>query len=399
MQTNLIPEIKSAAKQLLPRITNVRRELHKNPELSFQEINTSQRIKEFLVQEGIEFSEGWAGYGIVASVKGIHAGYSKMFRADMDALPIKEENNIDYKSVNEGVMHACGHDVHTSSLLGAAAIVNKLKQNLTGEIKFVFQPGEEKLPGGASIMLSEGLFRPAPPKCIIAQHVYPSLPAGHVGFRKGLYMASADEIYVTINGKGGHAATPHLCIDPILIASRVIVGLQEIISRHVDPMMPGVLTIGKINSDGGATNVIPDVVHLAGTLRAMDENWRYKAHQLIKDFIVHTCEASGGTAEVRIEVGYPSLKNDDLLTDRCKEAAIQYLGQDKVHELPQRMSSEDFAFYTHQAPGTFYRLGTGGESEDINFPVHSNRFNIDEAALETGMGIMAYLALKPDLVS
>lgn len=399
MQTNLIPDIKKTASDLLARIIDVRRELHQHPELSFQEINTSRLIKRFLSNEEIDFSEGWAGHGIVATIKGNHPGPSKMFRADMDALPIKEENNIDYKSVNEGVMHACGHDVHTSSLLGAAAIVHKLRQYVSGEIKFIFQPGEEKLPGGASIMIKDGLFRPQPPDCIIAQHVYPSLPAGQVGFRKGLYMASSDEIYVTIKGKGGHAATPHVCIDPILIASRVIVGLQEIISRHVDPMMPAVLTIGKINSDGGATNVIPDQVHMAGTLRAMDENWRYKAHQLIKDFIEHTSAASGASAQVKIEIGYPSLKNDDFLTERCKQAAIQYLGVEKVHELPQRMSSEDFAFYSHQVPGTFYRLGTGGESEDMNYPVHSNRFNIDESALETGMGLMAFLALNGDLLS
>lgn len=397
MESNLIPEIKATAKHLLSRIIDVRRDLHKHPELSFQEINTSKRIKDFLKKENIEFTEGWAGHGIVASIKGTHDGPSKMFRADMDALPIKEENNIDYKSVNEGVMHACGHDVHTSSLLGAAAIVKNLKQYLAGEIKFIFQPGEEKLPGGASMMISEGLFHPHPPKFIIAQHVFPSLPAGHVGFRKGLYMASADEMHITIKGKGGHAATPHLCIDPILIASRVIVGLQEIISRRIDPMMPAVLTIGKINSEGGATNVIPYVVHLAGTLRAMDENWRYQAHRLIKDFIEHTCAASGATAEIRIEIGYPSLKNDDYLTERCRQAAIHYLGAEKVHDLPQRMSSEDFAFYTHEVAGTFYRLGTGWENEDNNFPVHSNRFNIDESALETGMGLMAYLALDTDL--
>ncbi|HUR32102.1 MAG TPA: M20 family metallopeptidase, partial [Saprospiraceae bacterium] len=262
------------------------------------------------------------------------------------------------------------------------------------EVKLIFQPGEEKLPGGASLMIKEGLFDQSTPTGIIAQHVYPNLPAGHVGFRGGLYMASADEIYITILGKGGHAATPHLAIDPILIASKVVVGLQEIISRRTDPMSSAVLTIGKMNSDGGATNVIPDRVFLEGTLRAMDEDWRYKAHQMITDFVNHTCQAAGATAEINIEIGYPSLKNDETLTEFCMNAAYQFLGQDKVHVMPPRMSSEDFAFYTHSAPGTFYRLGTGWDDPSKNNPVHSNRFNIDESALATGMGLMAFIAIS-----
>lgn len=394
---NIITAIKENANKLLPRIIEVRRELHKHPELSFQEANTSERIKNFLLKERIDFTDGWAGYGIIATIKGKSDGSLRMFRADMDALPILEVNNVDYKSVNEGVMHACGHDVHTSSLLGMAAILNNLKDHLKGEIKLIFQPGEEKFPGGASIMIKEGLFRPSPPEFIIAQHVFPALPAGHVGFREGLYMASADEIYITVKGKGGHAATPHLCIDPILTASRVVTGLQEVISRHVDPMTPAVLTIGKIFSDGGATNIIPDVVHLAGTLRAMDEEWRHKAHKLIKDFVQSTCEASGATAEINIEVGYPSLRNDPGITSLCRQAAIRFLGKDNVHDLPQRMSSEDFAFYTHEIPGTFYRLGTGWEDVKKNFPVHSNRFDINEEALATGMGFMAFLAFVDHL--
>ena len=392
MMDKIIHEIKESANNLLPRIIEVRRELHKYPELSFQEANTSKRIKDFLKKEGIEFTEGWAGYGIVATIKGKSDGKVRMFRGDMDALPIKEENNVDYRSVNDGVMHACGHDVHTSSLLGMAVILNNLKDYLKGEVKLIFQPGEEKFPGGASMMIKEGLFRPSSPEFIVAQHVFPALPAGHVGFREGLYMASADEIYISVKGVGGHAATPHVCIDPVLTASRVVVGLQEIISRHVDPMTPAVLTIGKIFSDGGATNVIPDVVHLAGTLRAMDEDWRHKAHTMIRDFVQHTCEASGATAEIKIEIGYPCLKNDPHITSFCRQAAIQFLGQDKVHHLPRRMSSEDFAFYTHEVPGTFYRLGTGWQDENKNFPVHSNRFDINEEALATGMGLMAFMA-------
>ncbi len=394
MNKDIISVIKSSANKYFPSVVEVRRDIHSHPELSFKEKRTSERVKDTLNQFGIDYSEGWAGYGIVASVKGNHKGPTVMLRADMDALPIHEETDLAYKSVHDGVMHACGHDVHTSSLIGVAAILQNNKEYLKGEVKMIFQPGEEKLPGGASMMIKEGLFKSQSPEWILSQHVFPSLPAGHVGFKSGLYMASADEIYITIKGKGGHAATPHLCVDPILIASRLVVGLQEVISRHIDPLSPAVLTIGKIYSDGGATNIIPDIVHLEGTLRAMDEKWRFNAHKIISDFVDHTCRASGATADTNIVIGYPSLKNDEAVTEMCKTGAIQYLGEDKVHDLPQRMSSEDFAFYTLEVPGTFYRLGTGWNDDKLNFPVHSNRFNVNEASLETGMGLMAYLTLS-----
>lgn len=394
MASELIPIIKASAKGLLDSIVNIRRDLHQHPELSFQEMRTSEIIKSFLAKHGIPYTEGWAGFGIVATIHGNTEGPLVMLRADMDALPIREENDVPYRSLEEGIMHACGHDVHTSSLLGTAVILNELKAHIHGEIRLIFQPGEEKLPGGASIMIDEGLFTVGKPDRIIAQHVHPPLKAGHVGFRSGLYMASADEIYITIKGKGGHAATPHLCIDPIVIAARVVTALQEMISRTKDPMSPGVLTVGRIFSDGGATNVIPDTVHMEGTLRAMDEHWRSDTHQRIKTLVDHICIASGATNETKIVTGYPSLVNDDKVTSMCREAAVQYLGEDKVHELPLRMTSEDFAFYTRLAPASFYRLGTGWEDPERNFPVHSNRFDINEEALETGMGLMAFIALS-----
>lgn len=394
MASELIPIIKASAKGLLDSIVNIRRDLHQHPELSFQEKRTSEIIKSFLAKHGIPYTEGWAGFGIVATIHGNTEGPLVMLRADMDALPIREENDVPYRSLEEGIMHACGHDVHTSSLLGTAVILNELKAHIHGEIRLIFQPGEEKLPGGASIMIDEGLFTVGKPDRIIAQHVHPPLKAGHVGFRSGLYMASADEIYITIKGKGGHAATPHLCIDPIVIAARVVTALQEMISRTKDPMSPGVLTVGRIFSDGGATNVIPDTVHMEGTLRAMDEHWRSDTHQRIKTLVDHICIASGATNETKIVTGYPSLVNDDKVTSMCREAAVQYLGEDKVHELPLRMTSEDFAFYTRLAPASFYRLGTGWEDPERNFPVHSNRFDINEEALETGMGLMAFIALS-----
>lgn len=390
MANDLIARIKDSAHRLLPAVVDMRRDLHRYPELSFEEQRTSQQVQQFLDRQGISYSAGWGGHGVVATIKGGSEGPLTMLRADMDALPITEINEVPYASTHPGIMHACGHDVHTSSLLGAAAILQEHRAFLTGEIRLVFQPGEEKLPGGASLLIEEGLLKDQP-KAMIGQHVHPPLQAGHVGFRGGLYMASADEIYMTIIGKGGHAATPHLCIDPIVISARVITALQELISRSIDPLSPAVLSFGKIFTDGGATNVIPDRVHLEGTLRAMDETWRMKTHVELARMVEHICLASGATAEIKIMKGYPCLRNDPGLTIRCQEAAVHFLGEDKVHELPQRMTSEDFAFYSQQVPSCFYRLGTGWPEESRNFPVHTSRFDINEAALETGMGLMAFL--------
>jgi len=385
-------KIKDSAKRLLPEIIKIRRDLHQHPELSFHEENTSSKIRAFLTERQIPFTTGWAGHGIVAHIDGKQSGSRIMFRADMDALPIQEENQVPYQSAFKGIMHACGHDAHTASLLGVAAIINEHWEQLQGTAQFIFQPGEEKLPGGASIMIKEGLFEKNKTDWIAAQHVFPSLPAGHVGFRSGLYMASADELYITVIGQGGHAATPHLCIDPIPIAARIISALQEMISRSLDPIIPAVLTIGKIYTDGGATNVIPDKVNLEGTLRAMDENWRMTTHTRIRQLVEDICHASGAQADIRIEIGYPCLLNNDLVTDLFRNKAVEFLGADKVHDLPLRLASEDFAFYTQKVPATFYRLGTGFAGKD-NPSVHSTHFDIDESSLETGMGLMAYVAL------
>jgi amidohydrolase len=394
MSNELVRDIQNQAMELFPSIVELRRELHAHPELSFQETVTSGKIKAFLQQQNILFTEGWAGFGIVATIEGAGDGPVVMLRADMDALPIQEENELPFKSTQDGIMHACGHDVHTSSLLGTAALINKNKALLKGNVVFIFQPGEEKLPGGASIMIKEGLLTKTKPEWIAAQHVYPILPAGHVGFRSGLYMASADEIYITIRGKGGHAATPHQCIDPIVIASGVVLNLQELVSRRINPLSPVVLSIGKINSVGGATNIIPDEVKMEGTLRMMNEPERFAMHDTIRQLVVETCNASGATGHIEILTGYPSLRNDDVVTALCRQSAQEYLGEDKVHDLPQRMTSEDFAFYTLEIPGTFYRLGTGWDDPARDFPVHSSRFTVNEDALLTGMGLMAYITLS-----
>jgi hippurate hydrolase len=389
----LIAQVKDLAKELYPKIQGFRHHLHAYPELSFQEINTSAYIKEILTKEGIAYTENWAGTGILATIKGNKEGVRRAFRADIDALPIKEENRVSYVSKTEGLMHACGHDVHTSSMLGTILIINQLKDQLKGQIVFVFQPGEEKHPGGASILLKEKIFGDTMPSYLLGQHVYPSMQVGKVGIRSGQYMASADELYFTIKGKGGHAATPHQAVDTILVASYIVTALQQLISRNRNPTYPSVLTIGKINSTGGATNIIPEEVKMEGTFRAMDEAWRYEAHSLIKRLCEGLAASMGAICEVEILVGYPSLINDEQLTAKIKTNMIDYLGDENVEELPLRLTSEDFAYYTQVMPSCFYRLGTGNVDKGITSPVHTSTFDIDEEALEIGAGLGAYLLL------
>ena len=314
-------------------------------------------------------------------------------RGDMDALPIQEENTIDYKSMNDGVMHACGHDVHTSCLLGAARILNELKEEWEGTIKLIFQPGEEKLPGGASLMIKEGVLENPRPQNVIGQHVFPELEVGKVGFKSGMYMASADEVYVTVKGKGGHAALPYAVIDPIYIASNIIVSLQQIVSRNARPDIPTVLSFGKIRGEG-ATNVIPDEVKIEGTFRTMNEEWREKAHIRMKELAEGIAKSMGGECEFEVRKGYPFLVNDEETTRRSKEAAVEYLGKENVVDLNLRMTGEDFAYFSQVAPGCFYRLGVRNEKENITSNLHTPTFNVDEESLKVGMGLMAYIAAK-----
>lgn len=391
---DMLEQIRSIAKELLPEIISIRRHLHAHPELSFKEEATSAYIQSLLSNFGIEFSKGWAGHGIVAHIQG-KSGRIVALRADMDALPILEANEVPYKSKHEGVMHACGHDVHMAGLIGAILILERLKNQLPHSFRFIFQPGEEKLPGGASMMIQEGVLNNPTPHCIIGQHVFPELPAGKVGIRSGLYMASADEIYITVTGKGGHGAMPHQCTDAILSASQLIVAMQQLVARHCPPAIPSVLSFGKINSVGGATNVIPNEVKIEGTFRTMDEDWRAQAHALIESIATSTCAAHGTAATVRIEKGYPCLFNNETLTRGIYQNMVRYLGKENVVDLDIRMTSEDFAFYSHVVPACFYRLGTA-KKDEINSGVHTDTFDIDESALEVAMGLMAWLAYSMD---
>ncbi len=386
-------KIKSLAKSSLPEVIAIRRHLHANPELSFEEINTSNFISSKLKEYNIPFKQGIVKTGIVALIEGKNPTKRVVaLRGDMDALPILEKNICDYKSKNDGVMHACGHDVHSASLLGVAKILNELKNEFEGTIKLIFQPGEEKLPGGASLMIKEGVLENPKPTSIFAQHVFPSMEVGKVGFRCGMYMASTDEIYVTVKGKGGHAAMTAEYINPLLIAAAIMTELNEGFINK-EQKAPTVLAFGKIIGNG-ATNVIPQEVKLEGTFRTMDEKWRAEAHLKMKNIADAVAKRMGGECDFKIENGYPFLVNDEATTKKARTAAEEYLGKENVEELPLRMTAEDFAFFSQQIPSCFYRLGTGNKSKGITSGVHTATFDIDEQALEVGVGLMAWLVLN-----
>ncbi len=392
----MIEKVRQLATELLPDAISCRRHLHENPELSFEETRTGLFIAQKLTEWGIAHTTGWGGgNGVIGKIEGRNPKKRTIaLRADFDALPILEANDVPYKSKNPGIMHACGHDVHTASLLTAARILNQFRENFEGTVRLIFQPGEEKLPGGASILIKEGVLKKPEPAMIFGQHVHPSLPAGQIGLREGIFMASSDEIYLTIKGRGGHGAMPQDCVDAVAATAQIIVALQNLVARMANPAIPSVLSFGKINSVGGATNVLPDVVKLEGTFRTMDEKWRAEAHRRIKILAEKTAESVGAICEVDIQKGYPVLFNDPATTQKLREAACQFLGKNNVHELPIRMTAEDFAYYSQKIPACFYRLGTGGAGGKFNSPVHTPTFDIDENALETGAGLMAWAVLS-----
>ncbi|MFN8407270.1 MAG: M20 family metallopeptidase [Sphingobacteriaceae bacterium] len=374
-------------------VVATRQHLHANPELSFHETRTAAFVASKLDELGIPY-QTMANTGLVGLIKGDKPSEAVVaLRADLDALPINEANNVPYKSKVEGIMHACGHDVHTSSLLGTAQILSKLKNEFGGTVKLIFQPGEEKLPGGASLMIKEGVLESPKPAAIIGQHVMPLIEAGKVGFRSGKYMASTDEIYVTVRGKGGHGAQPQQNIDPVLIAAHIIVALQQIVSRLADPRIPCVLSFGKVIANG-ATNVIPNDVYLEGTFRTLDEVWRKQAHEKMKKMAEGIAEAMGGSCEFKIINGYPFLVNEEKLTAQVRAYAEEYLGKEQVKDLDIWMAGEDFAYYSQVSDACFYRLGTRNETLGITSAVHTPTFNIDEKALQVSTGLMAYIAIR-----
>jgi amidohydrolase len=386
----MIEKIKALAKKYSPEFIEVRHHLHANPELSYQEFETSKFIQTRLKELGIPF-EIKATTGVLGMIKGKNPDKRIIaLRADMDALPIKEENNVPYKSKKEGVMHACGHDVHTTCLLGAAKILHELKDEWEGTVKLIFQPGEEKNPGGASLMIKDGVLENPKPAAIFAMHVHPGLESGKLSFRGGKVMASADELYITIKGNGGHAASPHVTIDPILISSHLIIALQQLISRNNNPFNPSVLSITSFQG-GNTTNVIPNEVKLMGTFRAMNEEWRFKAHELIRKLATGLVHSMGGEIDLHIDIGYPAVHNNEELNETAKKKGQEYVGIDKVEETELRMGAEDFGYYAQQIPASFYRIGVMNKEKGITSGVHTPTFNIDENAIETGIGMMAWL--------
>jgi amidohydrolase len=378
---------------LLEEIIAIRRKLHQHPELSFSEYKTSETIRARLDTWGIEYTFPHVKTGVVARIKGRTPGKRIALRSDMDALPIHENTGLAFSSVNKGVMHACGHDMHMASLLGAIRVLDQLKDEIQGEILCLFQPGEELIPGGAKLMLEEGVFNDREPQLIIAQHVLPEMEAGHVGFKPGIYMAANDEIYITVLGKGGHAALRQRIKDPVLMASQILLSLQEEIMRKAPEDSPTVLSFGKVLADG-ATNVIPDKVILEGTFRTMNEEWRKEAHEFIKNLASDIAKAMGGKAEVEVKHGYPFLHNNEHITRESKRLAIQLLGEDRVEDMDIRMTAEDFAWFTQEIPGMIYRFGVGDPGSGEHFSLHSPKFKANESALRTGISLMSYLAIE-----
>jgi amidohydrolase len=388
--TNLKEQILDITKSILPEIIDIRKHLHEYPELSFEEFETSKFVQSKLEEYGISYKSGFVKTGIVGKIEGRNPHKRTIaLRSDMDALPITENPENKYCSKNKGVMHACGHDMHMSALLGAAKILNHFKSEWEGTVLLIFQPGEELLPGGAKLMMEEGALKPEP-EWIIGQHVLPEMPSDKVGFKPGMYMASGDEIYLTIKGKGGHAAMPHRCTDTILIASHIIVALQQIASRQCDARIPTVLSFGKIEGNG-ATNILPEKVKIAGTFRTMDEQWRLKAKQLIKDIAQSTAKGMGAECDVVIKDGYPFLVNHEKLTSQAMADAIDLLGEHRVENMDIRMTTEDFGFYSQKYPVTFYRFGVQSEK---NGSLHTPNFEANEKSLETAVSVMAWLAIS-----
>ncbi len=382
--------IKALTQQYLEQIISIRRHLHEHPELSFEEHKTSAYIQEQLKKLNIPFKAGFVTTGIIGYLKGKNPGKRTIaLRADMDALPIQESNQLEFSSRNEGIMHACGHDAHTAALLGAAMVLNELKDEWEGTILLIFQPAEEVFPGGAKLMMEEGCFEGHEPELILGQHVLPNMKTGHAGFKSGMYMASGDEVYITVKGKGGHAAMPHALTDNVLIASHIIVALQQVVSRIVPAQIPTVLSFGKVIANG-ATNIIPEVVEIAGTLRTMDEEWRAIIKAKIGEIANGIASSMGAECEIDIKDGYPVVQNNEAITEQAITYSKEFIGAEATEIMDIRMTAEDFGYYSQKYPCSFYRFGVA-QNEGETGSLHTPQFNLNEDSLETAAGLLAYL--------
>lgn len=392
--------IKSKCDAYFDEVVAIRRQLHQHPELSFCEKETAELVKRCLASKNIEFQSEIAGTGIVATIKGESSSAGDIsaspemtgkviaLRADMDALPIQETTDLPFRSVNEGVMHACGHDAHTAMLLGVAFILNDLRDRFAGMVKLIFQPGEEKLPGGASLMIKAGVLDKV--DMIIGQHVYPDLPCGSAGFHAGPFMASSDEVNITVKGRGGHAAKPAERDNTVLAAAKIVSKLSELYPEKGSGVL---LAFGSFIADG-TYNVMPAEVKLKGTMRTYDENKRKAMKDNILKVSKETADELGCSAEVLVEQGYPSLTNDPALTEKCIALAKECLGERNVTDVPMMMTTEDFAYYSQKIPACFYRLGTSNSEKGIKAKQHTSIFNIDENAMKIGMETMTYLTIN-----
>ncbi len=388
---SLEQKITSLSEKYFPEVVRLRRTIHEHPELAFEEIKTGVLVAETLEKIGLDVKRGVARTGIVASLKGKKSGKAVALRSDMDALPIQEATGLPFASKNPGKMHACGHDAHTAIGLGAAMILSELRDELNGEVRFLFQPSEERNPGGAPYMIEDGALEGV--SKVFGLHVLSQADAGAVGFCAGEMMASADELYITIKGKSGHGARPHHAIDPVIVSAQVILALQTLVSRNLDPFAQGVITIGSIHG-GFAPNIIPNEVKLVGTLRAMSKEWREFAHKRVHEIVNGICYSARAEADIHIDLGYPVLVNDEKETMFAESCALQLFGPERVFQAERLMGAEDFAYYLEKVPGTFYRLGIRNEAAGITADIHNDHFTIDESALKAGAAMQAYLAIR-----
>jgi amidohydrolase len=391
--SDLSRRIREQAEAVFPVIQDIRRDIHAHPELSYKEFRTSAIIHDYLKGLGIEPEPPFLETGVVALLKGRADGPQIALRADIDALPLSEENVCAYSSQHPGTMHACGHDMHTAMLLGAASILAGMRDELSGSVLFIFQPAEEKAPGGARPLIEAGLFKRFSPSAVIGQHCFPNVPSGKVALCRGSFMAAADELYFTVSGQGGHASAPHKASDPVLAAAHIITAAQHLVSRVAPPHEPAVVSISSIQG-GHAPNVIPSKVVMSGTMRTMNEDLRRLLHQKLHETVRHVGEGLGVEAEVEIRQGYPVLYNDPDITRHAAIACSEYLGRENVIDSEPLMTAEDFAYYLQEKPGTFWQIGTGLAEQDRSNMLHSPTFDPDENALSTGAGLLAYSAIR-----